>query len=248
MLVLSIDWDYFFPCVADFDWGHQENRLFQEFIWPIRTGSRNIFTGENALDVVQPDLQSISTFWEKVVPFPQHARSLIITESHLDLYRFLDGFTKNCTVYNFDQHHDIYYGDSLPKKPECGSWVGQGIVRGIIRHCTLVYPAWRRNNPEGNHMPLDLPTKERFGWHHQYEIPMMSDVVWDVVFVCRSSAWTPSWSDNHWMNFVGWWRKANYRLWRERLTLDFVRKNRKPNMKDALIMRDKANKMLRHFE
>lgn len=231
--LLSVDWDYFFPDVVPYDWGHRESRLFAETLWNFRTMSRNLLTGEEAIETVRPS--GHEEFWEGVVKGAPVA--LAITESHADLFGLLESFPVD-EIVGFDQHHDLYYG-KLPDVPECGSWAGHALESGLVKKYTLVYPAWRKDRPEN---PPDK-WEERFVV--RYDPPEQRH--YDMVFICRSSSWTPSWSDDEWLGFVNWWKQYPY-IWNERLTIDFVQQARSPNLEEAQALRVERKKMLDNIE
>lgn len=227
MKVLSVDWDFFFPDLVPFDWGHREDGLFFEMIWSARCNSRNLLTGERALDVVQPDKKLLSRFWSRVVKGrPDH---LVIADSHSDLYAMLDAMGGWVTeVVNFDQHHDIQYGkaDTENGKAECDNWALFAHEHDLLDNYRLIYPPWREGEPEGR-----LPWPEWVTVEHGLD--GVEPEHYDVVFICRSSAWTPSWSDPDWLRFVGYWRRKYPTLWSVRSTCPFVTKSRSPSLLDA---------------
>ena len=159
MNILSVDWDFFFPDTGPFDWGHREAAFFLEDVWWLRCSSRNLFTGERAIDVFWPDRQLLDGFWDKVCP--TNPKILAITESHLDLFYVLRNLPGgSLTIYNFDQHCDL--GDT-DAEPDCGNWASHALDMGA--NIVQIYPEWRKHRPE---KPEDGEA-ERTTVH--YEIP-----------------------------------------------------------------------------
>jgi len=239
MNILSVDWDFFFPDVIPLDWGHKESPLFIESLWPIRAGNRNLLTKEKAIDTILPDKNLLNGFWERVIYQPGLVYSLIITESHADISIILKEDKKNVVV-NFDQHHDILYrGRTIPKGdiPDCDYWAGWGIKYGYIKELHQFYPEWRKQNPESsdvNNLLPELNTKRKhkitvnYGLSSNY-LPK----IFGVVFICRSGAWTPSWCDDKWLEFISWWKKFPS-IWDNKIILPYVLQERKPNLEEAI--------------
>lgn len=201
--ILSVDWDYFFPDEFDFDWSHTERMAFMlEGIWYIRAYSHSM-KGDLAIDVFNPKIPD--NFWKKVCPRKPYL--LAVAESHEDLAKLI---TDGDIVYNFDAHHDCgYHSDEL----DCGSWAKSD----KISEYHLIYPSWRMKASEGNNCILrpmtvhyDIPT----------ELPRFH-----MVFVCRSSAWTPPWADKQWMDFVSYWERYP-EVWQHRLKSPYASKKR----------------------
>jgi len=207
--ILSIDWDYFFPDEFDFDWSHTERMAFMlEGIWLIRAYSHSM-KGEVAINVFNPKVPD--NFWKKVCP--RKPLLLVVAESHQDLAQLI---YRGDIVYNFDAHHDCgYQSDEL----DCGSWA----KTEKISEYHLVYPSWRKDAPEIDNdlRPIivhhDIPT----------ELPRFH-----VVFVCRSSAWTPPWADKQWMEFVTYWERYP-EIWENRLKSPYASKPREWDQAEA---------------
>lgn len=222
--ILSVDWDYFFPDLLPYDWGHQESAIFYETIWHVRASSRNLMTGERALDVVKPDPKLLDDFWDHVC---QHPKKLVITESHANIEQFI---TENSIVYNFDQHHDIQYDSGLGKL-DCGNWAGRAMKKKLLKKYILVYPPWRQKAKETE--------PEQFK-----EIQILYDVPadlpkFDIVFLCRSYAWTPTWCDDAWLEFG-----LRHLFHSKVYTSDSAMKARHPNMAEAIKEAEEMEKQL----
>lgn len=207
MNILSVDWDYFFPNSFDYDWGHKETPFFLDAIWPFRAGHRNMCTGELATKAMRPRPE-FREFWDRVVDgSPAH---LVIVESHADMLEILR-LVGPSRVVNFDAHHDLGYGET--EELECGNWALHGVEEGLIEGYELYYPEWRYDSPESVCEDGWLLHGPEFGLPKEPEH-------FDLIFICRSSAWTPSWSDDDWLEFIEHW--SLFPCWERKTTVPFV--------------------------
>lgn len=191
--VLSVDWDYFFPDLTLYDWGHYEAPFMKEEIWATRVMSRSIRTGAEALEEAVPDMSMVNGFWDRVMT-DEAPKKVFVYDSHLDLFEIIrDRINGPVHVTNFDQHHDLGYRNNNDRHVDCANWARIGILLGEIQSYRLVYPPWRKEYPEGEKRPI-------MGQLVGYEEPQPDP--YDYVFVCRSSAWCPSWADDDFMQFV----------------------------------------------
>jgi len=218
MNICSVDWDYFFPNMEFYDWGHNESDfVFFEALWEIRANDKNLKTREKATKELVPDETLLSNFWYKTFG-DEEPSSLIITESHKDIIRVIETYDiDNATIWNFDAHHDIQYHEE--SNGNCGDWGAKFINDGIVseKDFNIVYPKWRKEYPE------EIP--EKFNPNIYYEIPDFYELPsFDILFICRSSAWTPSWSDDKWMYFINHWK--NYDVWDYKSVAEYVIKPR----------------------
>jgi hypothetical protein len=224
MNILSVDWDYWFPNSLDFDWGHRESMFFIEPIWSIRAGNRGITSGKRAIDVMVPR-RSFKTFWDQFEDLS--VVNLVVAESHLSLLAWLrEVAAKNVKIWNYDAHHDLGYG---MQEENCGNWALKAFQEGILDDYRLVYPQWRVTDPEnekGIPVPDDLP------FEYYFEQPQINEKI-DVVFICRSGSWTPSWRDSSWMRFIGHFKNAYPWVWQRMQYAELALKRRKPNLKQA---------------
>ena len=228
MRVLSVDWDYFFPNVAWYDWGHQETEFFIQMSWHLRCGNHNMKTGERAIEAVNPDKKLLTNFWEKRLSNIPNA--LFIAESHASIYHWLHDFHIDELV-NFDQHHDLGY-PSAKGYLECGNWAGKMLNEKRIKQYTLVYPPWRNRKKE---IEEDTPKRKNVFIEHDHRQIAKSE--YDAVFICRSGAWTPSWCDDDFHRFVSFFVGTS--IWDDvRISSYNPMTKRSPNRKDALILAD----------
>lgn len=191
MKILSIDWDVFFPDSAEFDWGHQEIGMFYEEIWSHRLSSLSLHTGERAVDKYTLSLPE--RFWEKVLT---NKPTAYVADSHFRIYNLLMRYKEGVQVVNLDAHNDFGYSDQFPSYIDCGNWALVGKMNGFITKYSIYYPEWRKNYKEGNEEVLDEEVID----HVDYGLPDPDE--YDIVFICRSSSWTPPWFDKAFKEFV----------------------------------------------
>jgi len=239
--ILSIDWDYFFPDNFQFDWAMDDKKfIFYEMIWPLRWGHMHFKTKQFAKDIYHPDQQLLNGFLDKILTNSKPSL-LSIAESHSDIQHLIELFPAKVHIYNFDQHHDIYYGNELPKEESqlnCGNWVGYFLDQ--IESYHLFYPPWRKSNPE--HKDDKLLYAEV-----SYSIPK-DPPEFHMVFICRSSPWTPSWSDNYWIKFIEYF-KTNYPYtWNHKIALDYALEPRPFDKEEADRMFKQTKKMMNQLE
>ncbi len=224
MRILSVDWDYFFPETDQFDWGHRESQFFTESIWGMRAGCTSMVSGKAAIDIMRPR-RSYVRFWDNFDMPPDH---IIIAESHLSLLQAIqEQDIKDLEVWNFDAHHDLGYG---MKEANCGNWALKAVEEGYISSYKLVYPSWRYSHPEA-----EIPRLPGLDFEHFYEIPDIRGSI-DVVFICRSGSWTPTWCDAHWCKFINEFKQYGW-LWATKQYAPFALKRRSPNMTEAKKLR-----------
>jgi hypothetical protein len=216
--VLSIDWDFFFPSTAAFDWSGSENRFgkfYHGFIWQIRyyqTAFYGPHKDKTAKDVMLPDQGLLNNFWANVFPHGfGNVEGIAITESHQDLYTILNAFGDEYIVWNFDAHHDLGYRQEMGPL-DCGNWALCGLKDGTIKEYHLVYPKWRIDEPE---ISFDKTRLNRSSCHWAKDLQALSHKLpkFDYVFICRSGAWTPAWADDDYIDFIGFWKNSHRSLW-----------------------------------
>lgn len=227
--VLSIDWDYFFPDPSWFDWSHnEESSLLYEMVWATRPGTHNLKTGARAVNAFVPDRALLDGFWDRTI-VPDHLIfKLVIAESHKTLGEELLKMGLTYDITNFDQHHDMGY-DERPEM-DCGNW-----AKHVLKACPgstyrVVYPPWRKGEPEGSRkVPTSKPRR----------------VAPDILFICRSSCWTPSWADEEWLKFTSLALEMDFD---KGTTCKFVTTARQPDAKTAMTIADQFEEMCRNMQ
>jgi len=228
MKILSIDWDYFYPDSAPYDWGaNEEKGIFYEIIWSIRASNRNLVTQAFALDEYVPTIPR--NFWKRVVS--NNPAVMMVADSHFALFDLL----RNADLTHLDAHHDCGYCDigkdfqSDQAHVDCGNWGRWGKFMGKIETNRLYYPEWRKEYDETK-PPTWILDEMNYG------LPEPED--YDMIFVCRSSCWTPPWFDKKFRSFV---QRAP--AMKKQFMDDMCQKIRKPDLKQARILREQQLKL-----
>lgn len=228
MNVLSVDWDYFFPNSGAYDWGFCESHPFMmEMVWGHRVASRNMRHPERSA-VTEMRARGFEGFWEKI-QFSNEPM-LVIAESHKELHMVLDQYIRADSVINFDAHHDIAYRSNKGAL-DCGSWASHAFKDKLFKKYELVYPEWRKEQPESNNIFTFAPKKLQENTKVHYGMPNLPK--FGAVFICRSSSWTPSWCDDKWLEFIYWWKDKHPFSWETKAAADFVLKMRQPALPEA---------------
>src|SRR5262245_50316238 len=223
--MISIDYDFFIPHgmyeksiylpaandtmpgLLVYDWQMDEGRApaFADAIW--RTRSMNFKTwGLDIEELTKPQLPVEDFINELSLKLSDYGTPpAYMADSHAWAGIVARDYAKACgplRVVNFDAHHDLGY-DKRVKRLSCENWALHGLREGWISDYTVVYPDWlglkEWNGPSGK--PLSRPWLKDFkkqihvmtweGWVNTW--PEIEDP--EVTFLCRSSSWTPPWSD-----------------------------------------------------
>lgn len=202
MNFLSVDFDYFLPNLGHYDWGADENNpVFYDAVWYSRVTDIDLMTKAPVLTACRPDPALLTGFWDRVL-VNSTPDMLFIADRHMDIWpacRAADA------IWNFDQHADTGYSpeDYPARELNSGNWAADVDLDGA--DYTVVYPPWRIDHIE---------TFARQPDRVVYQIPE-DPPDFDVIFVCRSSAWVPSWCDRAFADFVGELRRYKH-LWADR--------------------------------
>lgn len=181
--ILSIDWDYFFPNAALYDWGvNEELPICYEKIWATRCFDKNLLSKKLMLDEYKPSIPR--KFWNIVTNKPK----IFVADSHAFIWHILK---QGSTVWNLDAHHDCEYS-GIVDEVHCGNWALTGILSKLIAEYHVIYPKWRERTPEKK------PSSEVVDF--SYSLPEPRE--YDAIFICRSSCWTPPWADYKFRKFV----------------------------------------------
>jgi hypothetical protein len=232
--ILSVDWDYFFPDLAPFDWGHQESDLFIHELWSFRTHTRSYRTKKKAIDTVVPD-PFYRQFWNATIDSRTRVPWMfVISEAHLDIV-WLIRMIGSCNIVNFDQHHDLGYSSTKHTKGYIDSacWVPAMLGNGLLKKYELVYPQWRRKYPEVSDPHDVFDNLSQANCIYYSDKKNWVNRSFDIVFVCRSGAWAPPWSDKDWLSFIGGLEAINPIAWKQRTVLRKAGTSRKFDLRQA---------------
>ncbi len=206
-LVLSVDWDYFLPrSIYDFywTWPPYGKASGATLLWQKRAFTHPLHGADQqktAYDLLRVDEVKVERFWGNVLAGEANPE-VRVCDSHEELVDFTQGW-ESFDLINFDAHHDVVYSDKDPQSQlNSGNWVGCLRQQGRLNSYTLVYPRWRQSQPERCNLKLpDGIDHLVYGdWHAGPICP-------ERVFVCRSSAWMPSWCDDRWLQLIALLRK-----------------------------------------
>lgn len=217
---LSIDFDFFIHEKLEYDWGHRENGIFIQDIWPIRA-MHLMAAGIDPLKEVglTGDPNELAAQLEDLKWKFKKRSHLSVAESHSSAYHALKGKT-NLEIINIDAHHDICYGQD--KKLDCGNWIYMLAKEGRVNKVTIIYPLWRKSEHDAE-MDSDYLSSESVKKITSLGVDV--DVVYgidktharkvDEVFIARSGAWVPPWTDDAFYTFIQTWmfRSAGCTLW-----------------------------------
>jgi len=237
--IVSVDWDYFFPRINEFDWGHRESEIHWEYSWLSRSIDISMFNKEDALSIIVPDQILLENFWDKICP--KGIAMLVISESHFNILQFLKLIQPDNCI-NYDTHHDYHY-HKIPTKisqVDCSNWASFALSKKYTKNITWVHSpkvvdGFLKKNPKG--------------FNSTTEIVPVTEVV-DLLFICRSYAWTPTWSDSSWLNFVGEWSTRDPYIWNKRFFSQSTLIERHPTFEEAVSYRNKLQdqmKLLKYY-
>lgn len=199
MNIISIDWDYFIQEDLMLDLAHMETNLFVGPIWDIRRLGwlAQGETTEELMPFKGPDA------WQFLFKTVRHDSRFHVAcaESHAAIVGFLDQClaasksvrSKKFTIYNFDAHHDMVYGAPRFEAGEydCGDWLGWLIATKRVKKVVQIYPEWRVKYLEEMMHVLKFALEHKVPYHYQIGLNRLKPIKADVVFLCRSGAWTP---------------------------------------------------------
>lgn len=204
-VALSIDFDFFVKEKLEYDWGHRETGLFINSIWPIRAMqliAQGIDPFKEVSVIGEPsdlagDLTDLGWRFNKKM-------SLSVAESHASAYYALKDYD-NLEIVNIDAHHDISYGQN--KELNCGNWIRQLCIEGRVKNVTIIYPEWRKQEDHDYPSEETLTDMKKLGVEVSigYGFNAFPGKKVDSVFIARSGAWVPPWTDNKFMEFLSTW-------------------------------------------
>jgi len=116
------------------------------------------------------------------------------------------------------------------KEENCGNWALKAFEQGIMAEYSLVYPKWRVTEPEGD----EIPVPKGLPFEYFFDVPEIEYI--DVVFICRSGSWTPTWCDAAWFKFIEYFKREQPMLWATKQFSELALKKRSPNMPEAKVL------------
>jgi hypothetical protein len=183
---ISIDWDYFVPEKLEWDFGHQEKRLFLDFIWKTRF---NVFHSmrTNGLE---------TNFWKALKKHYVLTPPMVdVSDSHVDAWD-CNGLHYADILILVDRHHDVY---TKPKDSniDCGNWVWQWLNGDRKRRVYWLAPP----DVISTDMPEEMKKRFVIFKGDPSDMPVLKSIVVGL-HICRSGCWTPPWLDSAFKRFV----------------------------------------------
>jgi hypothetical protein len=134
-------------------------------------------------------------------------------------------------LVNFDAHHDLGYCEwerieMMIEKGECtcDMWLGALMMWMPELESRVVYPNWMKEESDleaqwrhiREHVPKSVSDRIELGWF--WDNGQVSNTVIEpdeylnveALFVCRSSAWTPPWLDQPFLQFLDGFEEHSY--------------------------------------
>jgi hypothetical protein len=192
MNVLSVDWDYFVDATRSqrgwiFPDGRDNlNPWLQNFLW----AGKYAYEGSR-VESVGIDKQAVECMENVLTKNTKKSTPVAIAESHESLYYFLKDINAiKYRIYNVDFHHDIY-----PVKGcvNCGNW-----FRFLIDEHRVEKSVWiKRADSEGEKSDDGEDTMARTLDMETEDLSILADVKFDVIFICKSSPWSPPHLDGY---------------------------------------------------
>lgn len=205
---LIVDWDYFFPIDVDWDWAHAESDFLTHGVWPIRGAA--FLERDEPLPTVNDGWKGFFKEWKYSLGCPFYAADSNAA-AYLALIMTFGIEIPDVGVWLFDQHHDCgYHGTKRSaeiiyerKGVSCEDWMlGVAHVQKPKRgRLHVVYPDFHEHAFEWEPEPA-APIERRFRSDYA---PADFPERFDLVFVCRSGAWVPSWEDRKFERFLKTW-------------------------------------------
>jgi hypothetical protein len=197
MHLLSVDWDYFVPSIdhefvpspgGRVPYAFAGGEIFPDHMLDALWDSRAAALGARGGEL--PGTSGEETaFWQR---FTIDERAILYyADSHAQAAHgaIREGVE---SVWSYDAHHDCGYEGTLEDVQRlgwvaCANWMCYYFLAGAGLH--VRYPNWRRDALFRELPPL-CPVERRL------DDGTAPRVRFDVVFLCRSSAWTPPWLDD----------------------------------------------------
>jgi hypothetical protein len=224
---LSVDWDYFVREDPSWDFGHAELPDFQDLLWNMRVAQFNR-RGEDLVEetsLMHADPHP-AAFWGRLSRLGynfDNVRAIVVGDSHRHAYKvfrrsLLEGPSLSDTrIVHFDAHHDLTYnmarfeGEAGREEVTCENWLLMTHLAQPKLKSLIVYPEWKGlrewHSTFGENFeryPMLKRAIERYTepccWPSSRVEESAGDV--ELVYICRSSAWTPPWHDESFIRFA----------------------------------------------
>jgi hypothetical protein len=219
---LTVDWDFFCPEPAD-KWAHAETQTYYGTVWEVRLALAKAqgYDLEAATQLGEPHPD---VFWETLRRLGyrfDNLKTVVVGDSHQFGY---DVFSRaksegpslsDTRLINFDAHHDMTYSmtqferDALKGHVTCENWLLMTHMAQIQLQSLIVFPPWKGladwdRSFGGDRFPELQSALRRYTSPCVWPDPQVAQSAGNVelVYICRSSAWSPPWHDAAFSKFV----------------------------------------------
>jgi len=220
---LTIDWDYFAIEREEWKWAHAETETYYGSVWEVRLALAKA-QGLDLKESAKLDDPHPRDFWKTLRGLGYRFDDLcevIVGDSHQHGNKVFS--RSNCEgpsladtrLVNFDAHHDLTYNmaqferDALRGNVTCENWLLMTHLTQLQLKSLIVFPPWKgmadwtRSFGDGGFPELDASLR-RYTEPCVWPDPKVSEYAGNVemVYICRSSAWSPPWHDAAFNDFV----------------------------------------------
>lgn len=167
---MSIDWDYFLGGDITKKWEYTAKPDWSSRQRP----------ADGMYDITRNQIDKFVNQLGTLTP-----TRLIKTQNHVDILGVVNQ-ESTYNIINFDAHHDAGYIPDHSVGFSNGNWVEHLKRCRILQKYTLIYPEWRRGQPEIK--PLAYIDKIRYEYRKQINP--------DWICLFYSPQWSPPWNDD----------------------------------------------------
>lgn len=189
--VLSIDFDFFQNTTKEliknfYPDGIDLSPSISEIVWASKY-CNNPFSKDNDDEQTLFDVtinQELFSDIKSILLNQDFDTNCFICQSHVSLYHILkdlDLSNKNTEIYNLDFHHDLFNDNS---NIDCGNWLGK--FKDVNKN-TFISWYTRETALECYNFNQNELDNVRIYTNIKY----LLDTKFDLIFLCRSDAWTP---------------------------------------------------------
>ena len=214
-ILLSVDWDFFFPEHPEWDFSHSEgfHPALEDALWHSRA-SGMLHVGKDLRELTAAH-SSIAPeqFWNELeaLGYDLSGARIAVAESHKAAAQFFltTGLPLGTKILHVDAHHDLGYGsakelrDYVKKcRVEAGNWLG--VLLSMFPHvlADVVWPQWKTHvEDDFARAPISKKVRSRVT-SSVWPAPSCTGGKVTDVFVCRSGAWVPPWHDTAFDTFI----------------------------------------------
>lgn len=227
MRILSIDFDYFvnpttlqrvryFP-----DGGQEMSDTLNAIVWAGAYARSKIITKKaddetNSLVNVELLKKPLQTIHNIIIA--QGNIRYMVADSHSHAYDFIrENWDRSTTeLYNIDSHHDTY---DVGEEVNCGNWLRRLMEKGVVDTAYWV------NQPDSE-LADNLTKVIPFS-----ELPKTG---YDLVYICRSSWWTPPHMDEAFIKYLARPLIENKKGWEVRYQQGILQSRYNSELKDMI--------------